>query len=113
MNFTISGSEGSGELESVMVEMWSVSTPAKAPIELRKLSWNTRPVRKLRLGYWTVGVGQNFESGIFKCPSNTLHTLEVSCLGRNCHLAFQQDKEEPGLGRNRSTKSSYINLIAS
>ncbi|KAJ7151675.1 hypothetical protein C8R46DRAFT_913986, partial [Mycena filopes] len=90
MNFTLSG-------ETVMLEMWQVSSPGTA-IDPGTLSWETRPPRKLLVGYWTLKPGMKMQTEVFECPSNSLHTFEFTCVGPDCHLQFQQDPNDSRIG---------------
>ncbi|KAF7357609.1 hypothetical protein MSAN_01357300 [Mycena sanguinolenta] len=98
MNFTVSGSTVD-DPEAVMLEMWRVSSPQiTQAIDPRTLSWQTRPQRKLLVGYWTLKSGMSMESEVFECASNSLHTFEFACVGSKCYLEFQQDPNDPRIG---------------
>ncbi|KAJ6620259.1 hypothetical protein B0H10DRAFT_1086379 [Mycena sp. CBHHK59/15] len=107
MNFTSSGS--SGDPDAVMVEMWRVSSPEiTEPIDPRELSWETRPQRKLLVGYWDLKPGAKMQSETFECTSNSLHTFEFICLGPKCHLQFQQDPNDPRIGEEYKSGPGLI-----
>ncbi|KAJ6498093.1 hypothetical protein C8R47DRAFT_318932 [Mycena vitilis] len=93
MNFSLTGSIGAPEW--VMVEVWRVSSPEiTEAIEPHTLSWETKPPRKLLVGYWSLKPGVRLQSETFECRSNSLHTFEFLCSDPKCHLKFQQDPND-------------------
>ncbi|KAJ6569447.1 hypothetical protein B0H19DRAFT_695083 [Mycena capillaripes] len=97
MNFSMSGS--TGDSDWVTVEVWRVSSPEiTVAIDPQTLSWETKPPRKLLVGYWGLKPGVRMQSETFECSSNSLHTFEFLCLDPKCHLQFQQDPNDSQIG---------------
>ncbi|KAJ7890289.1 hypothetical protein B0H13DRAFT_2040609 [Mycena leptocephala] len=90
MNFSFSGK--AGDFSWVMAEAWRVSNPEIIEgIDPQTLSWETKPPRKLFVGYWSLKPWVRMQSETFDCISNSLHIFEFVCVDPMCHLEFQQD----------------------
>ncbi|TFK47280.1 hypothetical protein OE88DRAFT_1665972 [Heliocybe sulcata] len=83
---------------SVDVQVWELR--AQSFLDLKSLSFNTRPARARLLTVLSVSEGGKSSSEYFSCMSDTVKTFEFSCLQESpaCLLDFWQDRSQPYLG---------------
>ncbi|KAI0067446.1 hypothetical protein BV25DRAFT_1819784 [Artomyces pyxidatus] len=70
----------------VQLDVWALSTSTR--LDVRTLSWKTRPPRTERVGHATNLIGEVTFTP-FQCSSGSYHTFEVSCAtGGDCAVDF-------------------------
>lgn len=80
--------------DTSLIEVWNLTTPAAPYSELnvRTLSWNSRPSRESLLATIGVAVDSTMKSDEFWCgPSSSLQSFEFTCKSPGCHVEFFQD----------------------
>lgn len=65
-------------------------------LDIRTLSWKTRPAKANVVGSYAVAEGSATYTGLFDCPSDSLQTFEFACDGEDspgneCMLSWWQD----------------------
>lgn len=66
------------------VDVWALSSIDK--LDLRHLSWNTKPACTTYLGTLAAAYGSMHYLPSFLCPTGSYQTFELSCLKANCHI---------------------------
>lgn len=80
--------------DTSVIEIWNLTTPTASHSELdvRTLSWNTKPSRAGLLATIGAAVNSTMKSDEFWCgPSSSLQTFELACRSPGCHVEFFQD----------------------
>ena len=76
--------------DTTLIEVWNLTAPAE--IDVRKLSWSTKPSRDRLLGRLSVAPNATLHSESFWCgPSGSLQSFELVCKGKSCYIEFFQD----------------------
>ncbi|KAI9060944.1 hypothetical protein FKP32DRAFT_1576989 [Trametes sanguinea] len=102
LEFTIpvgSSSSGSGDTDmDIMssIQVWRVDAPRK--LDLRYLSWNSRPNRVDLVASWSVYPNHTVTSPEFICPSGSFQTFELGCVGAGCLVDFRQTFKQKDIG---------------
>ncbi|KAL7282719.1 hypothetical protein ACG7TL_004193 [Trametes sanguinea] len=84
----------SGVMSSIQV--WRVDAPRK--LDLRFLSWNSRPNRLELVASWSLYPNNTVASPEFFCPSGSFQTFELGCLGSGCLVDFRQTPKQKDIG---------------
>lgn len=81
----------------VVIEVWRLGADPYQFLDVRALSWKTRPMRVGRSPIANLVVGEDARaaSDIFHCQSDSVQTFEFACTSLMCHLDFWQDRFEP------------------
>lgn len=86
---TPTSAEGSA-LADVDLDVWTLADAPQRPgrrlnanLDVRTLTWASRPARKEHVGVLKVVGG---ETRMFTCPSGSYHTLEIACATRGCDV---------------------------
>ncbi|KAH7918120.1 hypothetical protein BV22DRAFT_1025126 [Leucogyrophana mollusca] len=77
----ISGPQGNG---TVTLDVWSLQV--EGALDLRDLSWKTRPRSRSFLGPLTVSYGAIRQMPKFPCRSQSYQTVEISCSTPECNV---------------------------
>ncbi|KAI0371482.1 hypothetical protein BV20DRAFT_1035150 [Pilatotrama ljubarskyi] len=83
-----SGDDVFGIEEPASVEVWRVDAQSK--IDVRELSWQSRPPRVGLAARWTIHPNTTARSPEFHCHSGSFQTFELACVGDGCLLEFHQ-----------------------
>ncbi|KAI9433473.1 hypothetical protein H4582DRAFT_1819741 [Lactarius indigo] len=78
----------------VELDVWALADAPRRPgrrlnanLDVRTLTWASRPERKERIGTLSVVGGVPGETRTFVCPSGSYHTLEIACAtARGCDV---------------------------
>lgn len=83
-------SAGGSALADVDLDVWTLADAPQRPgrrlnanLDVRTLTWASRPPRKEHVGVLKVVGG---ETRMFTCPSGSYHTLEITCAMRGCDV---------------------------
>ena len=83
-------SAGGSALADVDLDVWTLADAPQRPgrrlnanLDVRTLTWASRPPRKEHVGVLKVVGG---ETRMFTCPSGSYHTLEITCATRGCDV---------------------------
>ena len=75
-----------GPLVDVELDVWALAGAPRRPgrrlnsnLDVRTLTWASRPARKEHVGVLSVVGGASGETRTFACPSGSYHTLEIAC----------------------------------
>lgn len=88
----------------VELDVWALADAPRRPgrrlnanLDVRTLTWASRPERKEHIGTLSVVGGSTGETRMFACPSGSYHTLEIACATtRGC------DVDILGVGHGKS-----------
>lgn len=68
------------------LDVWALADAPRRPgrrlnanLDVRTLTWASRPARKEHIGTLSVAGGAPGETRMFACPSGSYHTLEIAC----------------------------------
>ena len=77
-------------LADIELDVWALADAPQRPgrrlnanLDVRALTWASRPARKEHVGVLKVVGG---ETDMFTCPSGSYHTLEIACATRGCDV---------------------------
>lgn len=93
----------------VELDVWALVDAPQRPgrrlnanLDVRTLTWASRPARKEHIGVLKVIGGAPGETRMFACPSGSYHTLEIACATRGgC------DVDILGVGHGESGASPF------
>ena len=70
------------------LSVWSLEAPNTQFIDVRTLSWNSRPHRIKKITSWSLVSGEIFTSDDFDCPWGTRPAFELECESIGCLVDF-------------------------
>ncbi|KAH9054102.1 hypothetical protein EDB87DRAFT_1689658 [Lactarius vividus] len=90
---TPAAAEGAAGVD-VELDVWALADAPRRPgrrlnanLDVRTLTWASRPERKEHIGTLSVVGGTSGETRMFACPSGSYHTLEIACATtRGCDI---------------------------
>jgi len=83
-NCSLALAEGAAKVVDVELDVWALADAPRRPgrrnLDVRTLTWASRPARKEHVGVLSVVGGASLgETRTFACPSGSYHTLEIAC----------------------------------
>ncbi|KAH9160566.1 hypothetical protein EDB89DRAFT_2081704 [Lactarius sanguifluus] len=92
-SFALAPSEGAAGVV-IELDVWALADAPRRPgrrlnanLDVRTLTWASRPERKEHIGTLSVVGGSPGETRMFACPSGSYHTLEIACATtRGCDI---------------------------
>jgi hypothetical protein len=79
-----------GDVRSI--EVWKLDE-SSGPLDLRTLSWNTRPRRTAFMASLYLAPGVVTRTREFECATDSLHIFEFACPWEDCEVSWWQDKK--------------------
>jgi hypothetical protein len=93
----------------VELDVWALADAPQRPgrrlnanLDVRTLTWASRPARKEHVGVLKAVGGAPGETRMFACPSGSYHTLEIACVTHGC------DVDILGVGHGESGASLFF-----
>ena len=78
--------EGAAAAVDIELDVWALADAPRRPgrrlnanLDVRTLTWASRPERKEHIGMLSMIGGAPGETRVFACPSGSYHTLEIAC----------------------------------
>ncbi|EIN10126.1 hypothetical protein PUNSTDRAFT_132235 [Punctularia strigosozonata HHB-11173 SS5] len=79
-------------LPTSVVDVWRLDYASAYPLDSTSLTWRSRPRRigDVPLASMTFSENCTAATPIFRCPSDTMQSFEITCATPDCHLDFWQ-----------------------
>ncbi len=68
------------------VHVWSLKQDSQRKLDVRRLSWRTKPQRDRHLGSFPLAEGSTQELPSFPCTSGSYVSFEVACATPDCYI---------------------------
>jgi hypothetical protein len=79
---------------SPQLDVWKLDVPLDRFLQVRALSWNTRPERSQKLVSWSLKSDTVFSSGDLDCQWGTFPAFEFQCEAVGCVVSFWSNPSE-------------------